>query len=511
MPTPLTVRLQKNVRQHPDAEALVRGSVRVSYRALWAQVQGVSTFLRREGLAPQARVALLLENSIEYVVAYYGVLAAGGAVVALNTAAKAVDLSNWLSHCEASWLILDAAHPDAGAVMEWCRGRVRVIVIEGAADDVFPWQEVVQTPGATDVAPVRADDLAAIIYTSGTTGRPKGVMLGHANLASNAESIVAYLQLTASDRVLNVLPFYYSYGNSVLHTHLAVGGCVVIEDNLVYPHRVLQRMSAERATGFSGVPSTFALLLSRVRFEDYDLSALRYLTQAGGPMSPANIQRLLKALPHAQLFVMYGQTEATARLSYLPPERLRDKLGSIGIAVPGVVLEVRNENGEPLGPGEVGEIWARGGNIMHGYWNDPEATRQVLADDWLKTGDLAYRDADGYFYIQGRKSDMIKSGAHRIHSREIEEAIAEMNDVSEVAVVGVDDEILGQVVQAYIVPKPGTVFDVLRVKRHCHQRLAVYKIPKYIELVTELPKTASGKIRKHLLVSNAQQATGKTV
>lgn len=507
----LTVRLQKSVQQHPDAEALVHGSTRLSYRNLWAQVQGVSSFLQREGLAPHARVALLLENSIEYVAAYYGVLAAGGAVVALNAGAKAADLNNWLSHCEASWLIIDAAHPEAGAVMEWCRGRVRVIALECAADGVFSWQEIVRTPGTTDIAPVQAQDLAAIIYTSGTTGRPKGVMLSHANLASNLESILAYLSLTASDRVLNVLPFYYSYGNSVLHTHLAVGGCVVIEDNLVYPHRVLQRMSTERVTGFSGVPSTFALLLSRVKFEDYDLSALRYVTQAGGPMPSANIQRLLQALPQVRLFVMYGQTEATARLSYLPPERLHDKLGSIGIAIPGVVLEVRNEKGEPLGPDQVGEIWARGENIMSGYWNDPTATRQVLVDGWLKTGDLACQDADGYFYIRGRQSDMIKSGAHRIHPQEIEEAIAELSDVAEVAVIGVGDEILGQVVQAYILPKPGAVLDVLHVKRHCHQRLAGYKIPKYIEFVVELPRTASGKIKKHLLASNAPPATGKVM
>jgi long-chain acyl-CoA synthetase len=507
---PLTIRLQETVRQHPGAEALVHGSARINYRALWTQVLGVSAFFRREGLAPQARVALLLENSIEYVIAYYGVLAAGGAVVALNTAAKATDLGNWLSHSATSWLILDSTHPEAGAVMDWCRGRLRVIVLDGAADGALSWREITRTSPAADVAPVREGDLAAIIYTSGTTGNPKGVMLNHANLACNVESILAYLHLTASDRVLNVLPFYYSYGNSVLHTHLAVGGCVVIEDNLVYPHRVLQRMSAERATGFSGVPSTFALLLSRVRFEDYDLASLRYLTQAGGPMPPANIQRLLKALPHVRLFVMYGQTEATARLSYLPPERLHDKLGSIGVAIPGVVLEVRGDSGETLGPGAVGEIWARGGNIMSGYWNDPEATRQVLADGWLRTGDLAYRDAEGYFYIQGRKSDMIKSGAHRIHPQEIEELIAELHDVAEVAVIGVDDEILGQVVKAYIVPKPGATLDVMHVKAHCHKRLATYKIPKYVELVSELPKTTSGKIRKHLLASGVQQTTERT-
>ena len=289
----------------------------------------------------------------------------------------------------------------------------------------------------------------------------------------------------------------------MLHTHLAVGGCVVIEDNLAYPHRVLQHLSAERATGFSGVPSTFALLLSRVKLEDYDLSTLRYLTQAGGPMPPANIERLRKALPQVRIFIMYGQTEATARLSYLPPERLLEKLGSIGIAIPGVTLDIRNEHGEPVADGEPGEIWARGGNIMPGYWNDPEATQAVLHEGWLRTGDMAYRDADGYLFIQGRKTDMIKSGAHRIHPKEIEEAIAELEGVGEVAVVGVPDEILGQVIKAYILPKPGATLEPLQVKAHCHKRLASYKIPKSVEFVAELPKTASGKVKKFLLTTTA--------
>jgi acyl-CoA synthetase (AMP-forming)/AMP-acid ligase II len=498
----LTQRLQNSVARRPQAEALVHGAERLSYGALWQQALAVAGFLRARGLASQARVALLLENSGAYVAAYYGTLAAGGAVVALNTACKAADLVNWLSHCGASWLLLDARHPEAEAIAAWCRGRVGVVSVHGTRDAAHPWEEVVRTPGLEEPVAVAPDDLAAIIYTSGTTGRPKGVMLSHANLAINVESILAYLELNAADRVLNVLPFYYSYGNSVLHTHLAVGGCVVIEDSLAYPHQVMRHLSAERATGFSGVPSTFALLLSRVKLEDYDLSSLRYLTQAGGPMPPANVQRLRRAIPHARLFVMYGQTEATARLSYLPPERLLDKLGSIGIAIPGVTLEVRNEHGAPAAPGEVGEIWARGGNVMLGYWNDPEATRAVLEDGWLKTGDMAQRDADGFFFIQGRKSDMIKSGAHRIHPKEIEEAIAELDGVGEVAVVGAPDDILGQVIQAYILPKPGSALDVMQVKAHCHKRLAGYKIPKIVEFVAELPKTASGKVKKFLLATS---------
>lgn len=343
------------------------------------------------------------------------------------------------------------------------------------------------------------DAPAAILYTSGTTGSPKGVTLTHRNLSSNVESIVGYLGLTAADVIVSVLPFYYSYGASVLHTHLRVGGRVVIHPNFVFPHAVMDAMARHRASGFSGVPSTFALLLDRVAIGDYDLSSLRYLTQAGGAMAPALAQRVCEAFPQARLFVMYGQTEATARLAWLPPEERAARPRSAGKAIDGVVLDVRDEAGRPLPPGTHGEVWARGANIMAGYWNAPGPSREVLVDGWLRTGDMGHLDADGYLYLSGRRSDMIKSGAHRIHPVDIEEAICELPEVSEAAVVGVDDDALGQSIRAFVVPAAGAVLDADRVKRHCRSRLAGYKVPADVRFVEDLPRTASGKIRRFAL------------
>lgn len=492
--------LQASVAQTPDALAVIHGERRVSYAQLWRQVGAVAGFLRAHKLAVGARVALLMDNSPAYIAAYYGVLAAGGVVVALNAATKSRDLSNWLGHSGASWLIADGAHPELAAVAAArAREELRIVAVGASAvSDAIAWDEVLATPAQ---APLGADPEApaAIIYTSGTTGKPKGVTLSHRNLAANVKSILTYLELSGADRALNVLPFYYSYGNSVLHTHLAVGGSLVLENSMMFPHKVMERLAAERATGFAGVPSTYALLLNRVRFQDYDLSSLRYMTQAGGAMPTTNIARLHAALPQVALFVMYGQTEATARLTYLPPARLEEKLGSAGRAIPGVTLEIRDEHGRPMPSGTVGEIYARGDNIMRGYWNDADTTAQVLRDGWLKTGDLARMDEDGFIFIEGRLSDMIKSGAHRINPKEIEEVIAEVDGVAEVAVVGVPDDILGQTIRAVIVPQPGAALVPRAIQAHCHKQLALYKIPKLIDFASELPKTASGKVKRYLL------------
>lgn len=498
--------LSESVQRAPEAEAIVYREQRVSYGELWRQVCSIAAFLREQGLEAGERVGMLIENSPEYVAVYYAVLAAGGVAVAFNTAAKARDIGHWMRHSDASWLFARRSHPELPDVMRACADRATLVTVgeagAGADFEAIDWYSVLAFPALDPDGrlPDSAERLAAIIYTSGTTGEPKGVMQSHRNLVSNIRSILAYLKLAPDDRIVNVLPFYYTYGNSVLHTHLAVGAGLVLENSLVYPHRVLERMVQEAATGFSGVPSTYALLLARTRLEDYDLSSVRYMTQAGGPMPPAVVSRLLEKLPHIDFFIMYGQTEATARLTYLPPDRVRSKPGSVGIAIPGVRIEIRDEERfEPLPPGSRGEICARGELVTPGYWRNPEASGRIIKDGWLRTGDLGHMDEDGFLYIDGRRSDMIKSGANRISPQEIEEVIAELDAVAEVAVAGVVDEILGQVIKAFIVPAAGAALSEREVQAYCRRQLALYKIPKFIVFVEELPRTASGKIKRHCL------------
>ena len=490
-PVSLVDNLRASAQRHGDRCAVRDGAVSVTYGSLWAQASAVARELAHRGLKQGDRVAIVLANGSEFIAGYYGAQLAGGVVVLLNAAAKSRDFAAWMTDCEPAFVLCDRDDAEVAAAVAQLARAPQVLHAARDSERAFGCE-----PAAHEGPVLNGQDAACILYTSGTTGRPKGVVLSHANLVANTASIVEYLRLTHEDSIVTILPFYYSYGSSVLHTHLLAGGCLILEKNFMYPHSVVETLASSRATGFAGVPSTYALLLSRVKLADFDLSAIRYLTQAGGAMTPALTQRLREALPRAELFVMYGQTEATARLTYLPPQMLAVKLGSVGIGVPGVAIEVRGEDGRALPRGEAGDIWAHGANIMLGYWRNPAASAEVLRDGWLKTGDMGRLDDDGYLFIVGRRSDMIKAGAHRIHPQDIEDCIAELPTVQEAAVIGVDDELLGQTIKAFVVPNGGAALTPMQVQAHCRARLANYKVPKSVEIVTTLPRTASGKIRR---------------
>ncbi|TWT23078.1 long-chain fatty acid--CoA ligase [Luteimonas marina] len=494
----LVARLEDTAAVMPARIAIQQVDRRIDYRGLRDAALRCAAALRALGVQPGDRVALALPNGIEAAVAWYGIWRAGAVVVPLNAQARERDFVPWLRHSGTRLLVHAPGHEDAAQAAHVAGVPTLVPDADVAPDQVFASTDA---GSFADLPMPDAAMLAAILYTSGTTGAPKGVALSHRNLAANTAAILDYLQLGADDSTVSALPFYYTYGASVLHTHLAVGARVVLEDNLVFPHLIAEALARERATGFPGVPSTFALLLDRGRLEQYDLSSLRYLTQAGGAMAPALTQQVRAAFPQARLFVMYGQTEASARLTRLAPERLDDKLGSVGTPIAGVEIRVRREDGSDAAPGEAGEVWARGDNVMTGYWNAPEANAATLVDGWLRTGDLGHLDADGFLWLSGRRSDMIKTGAHRVHPQDVEEVIAELPGVREVAVAGVDDALLGQVVAAFLV-RDGDAPSEMAVKAHCRQRLAGYKIPKQVAFVAELPKTASGKIRRTALTQD---------
>jgi acyl-CoA synthetase (AMP-forming)/AMP-acid ligase II len=309
-----------------------------------------------------------------------------------------------------------------------------------------------------------------------------------------------------------VLPFHYCFGLSLLHTHLLAGGAVVLNNNFrLFPEAVLQEMIQKKCTGLAGVPSTFQLLLRKSRFCQLNFPKLRWLQQAGGKLPNPQIVEILTAFPQVRFFTMYGQTEATARLSYLPPERLADKLGSIGRGLASTKLEVLTPAGIPVRPGsnEVGEIVASGDNITLGYWNDPAETARYFRAGKLHTGDLARVDAEGFIYIVDRERDLIKSGGNRVSATEVEAVVAELPAVIEVAVLGAPHDLLGEAVQAFIVAQPGAGLTSEAVRAHCWKRLPPFKVPENVIFLDRMPQNSTGKILKPKLKEMLQSPAAK--
>jgi len=340
---------------------------------------------------------------------------------------------------------------------------------------------------------------AVLMFTSGTTSQPRAVRITHQNIFANTESIIEYLALNESERILAILPFYYCFGTSLLHTHLRVGGSLAICNTFAFPETAIELMENTNCTGFAGVPSTFQLLLRHSTFPHREIPSLRKIQQAGGRLHKSLIEELATVKPEAKLYVMYGQTEATARLSYLPPAVLSQKSGSIGKGIPKVKLSVLKEDGTPVRPGERGEIVARGKNISPGYFQDPVSSAEKFIDGALYTGDIATVDEDGYIYIIDRKADFIKSWGYRVSSQEVETCILMLSDVTSVAVVGVENLSAGESIHAFVTLRSKSNLDQEIILDHCRQKLAKYMVPETIHIVNSLPLNANGKVIKSTL------------
>ena len=496
--------LEESGKRYPAKTALVHGKTRASYDEINLKANQLAHWLLNQGLGRGGRVVLLLENSMEYVVSYYGILKAAGVAVPLSPELKAADLVPILEDVEPDFIIGGAKSAKTlQALPSLLKSRLRLVlnapkaIWPNTAFEVFAWEDLfasrdVRNPGLK----LDGGDMCSIIYTSGSTGRPKGVVLSHTNIVSNTQAICEYMLLTASDIQMVVLPFFYVMGKSLLNTHVAVGGQVVLNNQFAYPAAVVHQLASEKITGFSGVPSTFAYLLHRSPLEKYrgELTHLRYCAQAGGAMSRYLKTELRRVLPpHVKIYLMYGATEAAARLSYLEPDEFERKMDSIGKPVRGVRFRVLNTKGMEAEVGQQGELVASGPNIMQGYWRDPQATAKTLDSKGYHTGDIGYRDAEGFFYIVGRKDGLLKITGHRINPEEVEEMLMESGLLVEVAVVGVPDKILGAQLAALAVPKVDGCSEK-EIMAFSAKRLPRFKVPARIQFLSMLPKNLSAKI-----------------
>lgn len=466
-----------------DDIAVVDGSRNYTYAELRHAAGRILHELTTLGIRPGARVGILGTNSFFWIAGYLAALKLGVAVP-LSDRNGPADLAAQVDWVDCDAVLLDRRQQRrVGAAL----GERRVVT-----DAVLAEEGEVAWPATA--TPADAD--AALMFTSGTTARPKAVRLSHANLLANTASILGYLGLTRSDRMLVILPFSYCYGASLLHTHLAVGGSVVLCNTFTFPETAVDLMARHDCTGLAGVPSSFQLLLRTSSYATRPLPSLRLVQQAGGRLPPAQILELAAAQPQSRLFVMYGQTEATARLSYLPPELLADKVGSIGRGVQGVTLAVLDEAGNPVAPGEQGEIVATGPSIARGYVNDPEQTAEKFPGGSLRTGDLATVDAEGFIYITGRRADFIKSWGFRISPQQVEEAALDFPELAAAAVVGLPDAEAGEAVVLAAVAMPGAALDADALLAHLRSKLPKHMVPESVHVLDALPMTGSGKVAR---------------
>ncbi len=494
--------LAETTRRDPGKVALIAGPARRTFAELDADSDAVAAALQRQGVRRGDRVAIMLENSVEYVTTFFGAIKAGAVYVPVNPSTKADKLAYILNDCGVRALVAPTAlsrnvlpalaeAPSVratlwvGPVLPALGGAASIGEVLMAAERAIP-----DDPGCID------QDLAAILYTSGTTGKPKGVMLTHANLVATARSIAGYLHNTPDDEVLCVLPLTFGYGLSQVTTSALVGFTLVLERSFAFPADTLKRMVEHRITGLPGVPTFFATLLQMDAVKDADLSSLRYLTNAAAPLPVAHIERLAGLFPQAAFYSMYGATECSTRIAYLEPSQLATRPGSVGKAIPNSEAYVVDEAGNRAGPGEVGELVVRGANVMRGYWNRPDATAERLRDGAYRTGDLFRADAEGFLYFVARKDDVFKCRGEKVSPKEVESVLCEIAEVAEAAVLGVPDPTDGLAVKAVIVPRDGATLAVAAVVQHCRARLEGHMVPKFVEFRAELPKTESGKLKR---------------
>jgi len=471
-----------NNNSHP---LIFSGVEQVSHNESYLIVNRLATSLV-EKIGMGKTVLLLADNTTFFIVTYLAIIRSGNIVVPIDPKSPEKDILYFADIC------------DFAIIFTQDKYSIKIhSMIPGI--DIVTEKNYRSLSKEVSLLPETSDeDLAAIIFTSGSTGEKKGVMLSHGNLIENTASILEYLDLKATDRVCVVLPFFYCYGLSLLHTHIKAGGSVVLS-NHPFIGGALRDIDKYECTGFAGVPSTFQILIARTKFLTEKLPTLRYFTQAGGKLPNKFIRMIAEAFPDKKFIVMYGATEATARMSYLPAEMCLSKIGSIGTGIPGVKLKVVTE-GRDVQPGEVGEIIAAGKNIMQGYYMDPQGTDEVLVDGWYHTGDLGTVDEDGFIYVVGRSKNIIKCGGFRVSPYEIEGEICKIPEVEDVAVVGREDNILGEAIIAFIKSSTSDPAALQKsVQEFCRRMFPSHKIPQEIHILKELPLTSSSKVDREKL------------
>lgn len=489
----LSLLLDQQVQLHPESIAFVTAERTLNFQDLAQAVAVVAGGLRQLGVLSGDCVAVMLPNVLPFPIAAYAIWRLGSRLVPVNPLYKPQEVRHLLTDSGAK--VLFALGQMLPPLRELTDELGITVIAVGPSDFGTPFEALYRSQPVIEAEPVDEEDVVAVLYTSGTTGRPKGAMLTARNLDYDSEAAAIVLEITEADRLYLVLPLFHAYGLNIgLLVCLRRGAGVFLEPRFV-PGLALQNLTRFECTAFLGVPALFAALLGA---EGESLQALRFCISGGAPLPVPVLEAFEKKF---QTVVLEGDgpTEASPVTSVNPLRGTR-KAGSIGIPLPGQEMAIKDpQTGEFKPDGEVGEIVVRGPNVFKGYLNLPTETAQVLKDGWLHTGDLGYRDDDGYFYIVDRLKDLIIVAGLNVYAREVEEVLQAHPAVRMAAVVGEYDELRGEVVHAFIEPVPGHTLESKDLIRYCRERLAEYKCPRRVTVLAELPRSTTGKILKRVL------------
>lgn len=509
--------------RQPESHAISFKGERITYASLFATAQNIGTALARVGIIQGDKVALLFPNHPDFVAAFFAVCGLGATVVPINPLLKSEEIQHILQDSDAKALVVhEGTSQEISTAVSDVPGLEHIFVFsydaKGKAVELPLTQSVRSRvkltqfnrsymPNETSTSAFgftkslrREEDLAVLVYTSGTTGKPKGAMLSHHNLLTAVESAHKVISVEAEDRTLAALPLCHIYGLTVVMIGtIARGGMISVIDRFE-AKKALQVMVEDRVTILPAVPTMYQFLTMELDENKHDLSSLRICLSGGAPLPVELYDRLARHIS-APLIEGYGLTEVSC-VATLNPVNGRQVRGSVGQALPGVGLAIFSPDSSilPRGSANIGEIAVKGENVMRGYYRKPDTTREVLKDGWFMTGDLGYLDDDGYLHIVGRAKELILRGGQNIYPREIENVILRMDEVADVAVVGVPDPYMGERVKAVVVPQQGKDLSGDDVKQFCAERLAEYKVPRLVEFVEALPRNSTGKVLKRLLV-----------
>ncbi len=505
--------VSSHAQRHPERTAILFEGQDLSYGQLFAAVERFARALVSWGVRPGDRVALMLHNSPEFVVAYLGTHLAGGIVVLVNTQYRQTELGHILADAGVRLCVTSPAGADELVRLVTAELPLEALVVVGAPATVetpptpspfqrIAYDEFLAREGGGEHRPLMmpaADAPAVLGYTSGTTGRAKGALLLHRNLTANIAALTEAWHWTEDDRLLLTLPLFYTHGLMVgMHGTLWTGASVVLRRGFDAADVLATLRGDPRISLFFGVPTMYSRLLAEAAVQSAPPPALRLFVSGSAPLS-AQVFAEFERVFGQRILERYGMTETIMNLTN--PYDGERRAGTVGGPFPGQearVVDVRSR--QPLPAGEVGEIEVRGPHVFAGYWNRPEATAEAFsADGWFKTGDLGWVSADGYYTITGRARELIISGGYNVYPREVEDVLAAHPAVSEVAVLGLPDADLGEQVVAVIVPKDGAQPDATEIIAFCRERLASYKKPRRVVYVESLPRNALGKVQKHLL------------